>query len=97
MTVITRTGLARLQEFAKAGGKVIFVGKTPTLVLDKTFMDAKEKPDLSFATLIESSGDITPAVIAALPRPDVKLDSAFLSPDLHPSKVRRRRHVLLLQ
>jgi hypothetical protein len=77
MTVITRTGLQRLQEFAKAGGKVIFVGKTPSLILDKTFMDAKEKPDLSFATLIEPSGDITAAVIAALPKPDVKLDSAF--------------------
>jgi hypothetical protein len=77
MTVITRTGLARLQEFAKQGGKVIFVGKTPSLILDKTFMDAKEKPDLSFATLIEPSGDITPAVLAALPKPDVKLDAAF--------------------
>jgi hypothetical protein len=77
MTVITRTGLDRLREFARQGGKVIFVGKTPSLILDKTFMDAKEKPDLSFATLIESSGDITPAVIAALPKPDVKLDSEF--------------------
>jgi hypothetical protein len=78
MTVITRTGLARLREFAKAGGKVIFVGKTPTLVVDKTFLDAKqEAPDLSFATLVEASGDITPAVIAALPKPDVKLDAAF--------------------
>jgi hypothetical protein len=77
MTVITRTSLTRLQAFAKQGGKVIFVGKTPTLILDKTFMDAKEKPDLSFATLIEPSGDITPAVIAALPKPDVKLDSEF--------------------
>ena len=77
MTVISRTGLARLREFAKEGGKVIFVGKTPSLILDKTFMDAKEKPDLSFATLIESSGDITPAVLAALPRPDVKLDAEF--------------------
>ena len=77
MTVITRTGLARLQAFAKQGGKVIFVGKTPSLILDKTFMDAKEKPDLSFATLIEASGDITPAVLAALPKPDVKLDAEF--------------------
>ena len=77
MTIITRTGLARLQEFAKAGGKVIFVGKTPSLILDKTFMDAKDKPDLSFATLIEPSGDITAAVLAALPKPDVKLDAAF--------------------
>jgi len=77
MTVITRTGLARLQAFAKQGGKVIFVGKTPSLILDKTFMNAKEKPDLSFATLVESSGDITPAVLAALPKPDVKLDAEF--------------------
>jgi hypothetical protein len=77
MTVITRSGLQRLQEFAKAGGKVIFVGKTPRLILDKTFMDAKEKPDLSFATLIEPSGDITAAVVNALPKPDVKLDSEF--------------------
>ena len=77
MTVITRTGLARLKEFAQQGGKVIFVGKTPSLILDRTFMDAKEKPDVSFATLIEASGDITPAVIAALPKPDVKLDAAF--------------------
>jgi hypothetical protein len=77
MTVITRTGLSRLREFAKQGGKVIFVGKTPSLILDKTFMDAKEKPDLSFATLIEPSGDITPAVLAALPKPDVKLDADF--------------------
>ena len=77
MTVITRTGLDRLKEFAAQGGKVIFVGKTPSLILDKTFMDAKEKPDLSFATLIEPSGDITPAVLAALPKPDVKLDADF--------------------
>jgi hypothetical protein len=77
MTVITRASLDRLREFVKQGGKVIFVGKTPTLILDKTFMDAKEVPDLSFATLVESSGDITPAVLAALPKPDVKLDAPF--------------------
>ena len=76
-TVISRTGLERFQAFAKAGGKVIFVGKTPGLVVDKTFLNAKEAPDLSFATLIEPSGDITPRVIAALPQPDVKLDAAF--------------------
>jgi hypothetical protein len=78
MTVITRSGLARLHQFANAGGKVIFVGKTPSLILDKTFMDMREKPDLSFATLIEPSGDITSAVLAALPKPDVKLDAEFL-------------------
>jgi hypothetical protein len=76
-TVITRTGLERFQAFVKAGGKVIFVGKTPTLVVDKTFRDAKDVPDLSFATLIEPSGDITPRVLAALPKPDVVLDAAW--------------------
>ena len=74
-TVITRTGLERFKAFVKAGGKVIFVGKTPKLVVDKTFLNAKDVPDLSFATLIEPSGDITPRVIAALPKPDVKLDA----------------------
>ncbi|MGB7722070.1 MAG: glycosyl hydrolase [Bryobacteraceae bacterium] len=75
--VITKTGLERFQAFVKAGGKLIFVGKTPTLVVDKTFLDAKGTPDLSFATLIEPSGDITPRVLAALPKPDVKLDSPW--------------------
>ena len=77
MEVITRSGLERLRGFAKAGGKVIFVGKAPALIVDRTFMDAKDVPDLSFATLIEASGDITPHVLAALPPPDVKLDAAF--------------------
>jgi hypothetical protein len=77
MTVITRTGLERLRAYVKAGGKVIFVGKTPSLVLDKTFLDAHEVPDLSFATLIEAEGDITPRVIQVLPAPDVKLNIEF--------------------
>jgi hypothetical protein len=77
-TAISRVGLERFQAFVKAGGKLIFVGKTPTLVVDKSFLDAKDaKPDLSFATLVEPSGDITPRVLAALPKPDVKLDSDF--------------------
>jgi hypothetical protein len=76
-TVITRTGLERFRAFVKAGGKVIFVGQTPKIVVDKTFLNSKDVPDLSFATLIEPSGDITPQVIAALPKPDVKLDAEF--------------------
>ena len=63
--VITRTGLERFRAFAKAGGKVIFVGKTPAFIVDKTFLNMKDKPDLSFATLIEDSGDITLRVLAA--------------------------------
>jgi hypothetical protein len=76
-TVISKAGLERFQAFVKAGGKLIFVGKTPRLVVDKTFLDAKDAPDLSFATLIEPSGEITPRVLDALPNSDVKLDAAF--------------------
>jgi alpha-L-rhamnosidase len=76
-TVITRTGLERFRTFVNAGGKVIFVGKTPKLVVDRTFLNAKDAPDLGFATLIEPVGDITPRVLAALPKPDVALDSPF--------------------
>jgi hypothetical protein len=77
MTVITRTGLERLRAYVKAGGKAIFIGKTPRLVIDKTFLDASEVPDLSFATLVESTGDITPRVIETLPASDVKLSAEF--------------------
>ena len=78
-TVITRTGLERFKAFVKAGGKLIFVGETPKMVVDKSFMSAAKDavPDLSFATLIEPAGDITPRVLAALPKPDVKLDAEF--------------------
>ena len=75
-TVITKAVLDRLRAFAASGGKVIFVGRTPTMVVDKNFLHASGPPDLSFATLVEPSGDITDRVVAALPTPDVKLDSA---------------------
>jgi hypothetical protein len=74
-TVITKAVLERLHAFAANGGKVIFIGRTPTMVVDKTFLNAGTPPDLSFATLIEPSGNITDQVVAALPSPDVKLDT----------------------
>jgi len=73
-TVISSAGLDRLRAMAAAGGKVIFVGAAPGLVADRTFLGAKEKPDLGFA-LLEPAGDLTGRVIAALPKPDVALDS----------------------
>jgi hypothetical protein len=78
-TVIQKKVLERLRAFAVTGGKVIFAGRTPTLVVDKTFLHPEVgAPDLSFATL-ESAPDITPKVVAALPKPDVKLDAICAS------------------
>ena len=75
-TVITKAVLERLRAFAAGGGKVVFVGRTPTMVVDRTFLHAEGPPDLSFATVLEPSGNITDRVVAALPPPDVKLDTA---------------------
>jgi hypothetical protein len=72
-TVIQKKMLERLRAFAAAGGKVLFVGRTPSMVIDRTFLNPEGAPDLSFATM-EPSPDITPRVIAALPKPDVKLE-----------------------
>jgi hypothetical protein len=75
-TVIQKSVLNRLRAFAAAGGKVIFVGRTPTMVAGKSFLHPEPgAPDLRFATL-EPKPEITDRVIAALPRPDVKLDTA---------------------
>jgi hypothetical protein len=75
-TVIQKSVLDRLRAFAAAGGKVVFVGRTPTMVVDRTFRNPETgAPDLSFATL-EPAAEITDRVVAALPKPDVKLDSA---------------------
>jgi hypothetical protein len=73
-TVITRAALDRLRAFAAQGGKVIFVGRTPTQVIERTFLKpAAGAPDLSFAVL-EPAAEITVRVVQALPKPDVALD-----------------------
>jgi hypothetical protein len=69
--VIQKKMLERLRAFAAVGGKVIFAGRTPSMVIDRTFLNPGGAPDLSFAT-IEPTPEITPRVIAALPKPDVK-------------------------
>jgi hypothetical protein len=73
--VIQKPVLERLRKFAANGGKVVFIGSTPTMVVDRTFLHAAEgAPDLSFAT-IEPTPHVTERVVAALPPPDVKLDA----------------------
>jgi hypothetical protein len=73
-TVITRAALDRLRAFAVQGGKVVFVGRTPTQVIERTFLKpAAGAPDLSFAVL-EPTAEITARVVQALPKPDVALD-----------------------
>lgn len=73
LSALSQVAFGRLQAFAKAGGRVIFLGRTPAMIADKTFLKAAGAPDLKWA-LVESSGEFTPRVIEALPKPDVALD-----------------------
>lgn len=70
---ISQAALDRLKDFARAGGKVIFLGAPPQLVMRENFLTATSPGDLSWA-LREESVEITPAMLAALPAPDISLD-----------------------
>jgi hypothetical protein len=72
---ISAAALDKLRAFAKAGGKVIFFGGAPKLVMDKNFLTATGPADISWATL-EPAPEITPQVLAVLPAPDVATDQA---------------------
>ena len=72
---ISKQVLVRLQAFAASGGKVVFLGAEPSLVVDQTFRDAPAPKDLSWA-IKEPSGELTPHVMEAFPQPDVTLDKA---------------------
>jgi hypothetical protein len=70
---ISQAALDRLRAFAKAGGKVIFMGGPPRLVMDRNFLTATAPGEVGWA-VTESSAEITADVLAILPAPDVALD-----------------------
>ncbi|HVU36658.1 MAG TPA: glycosyl hydrolase [Opitutaceae bacterium] len=70
---ISRAALDTLRRFARAGGRVIFLGNAPDLAVGKTFRDTQGPADFSWATLHEPSAAVTPRVVAALPSPDFSL------------------------
>ena len=70
---ISKVALDRLKSFTALGGKVVFLGHEPSLIIGKTFLNASGPSDLSWA-IREPSGKLTPDVIEALPQPDVELD-----------------------
>lgn len=70
VSVISNSALLKLKEFSASGGKVIFVGNLPSLVVEKNFMTASKPIDLTWA-IYEETGKLTPAVLNALPVPDL--------------------------
>ncbi|HUD22583.1 MAG TPA: glycosyl hydrolase [Acidobacteriaceae bacterium] len=61
LAVISQAELDRLKVFAKEGGKVLFLGRTPTLISQKTMMDSRmaTPEDFAWAT-VETSAQLPP-------------------------------------
>jgi hypothetical protein len=79
VVAISQAALDRLQAFAGQGGKVLFIGGAPKIVMHKNFLTATPPGDLSWAVM-EPSSDVTVNVLTALPPSDVSLDQ--ISPGL---------------
>lgn len=73
VTAISKSALDKLQKFSDSGGKVIFIGTLPSLLVDKSFLNAVKPGDITWA-IHEESGKVTPKVIEALPAPDLEID-----------------------
>jgi len=61
VAVLTQKELDRLRAFAKGGGRVLFLGRTPSLISGKTILDARAATpaDFTFAT-VETSAQLPP-------------------------------------
>ena len=60
-SLITESELDRLKAFVKGGGKVLFLGCTPTLIAGKTILDARAaKPDDFAFAVVEDSAQLPP-------------------------------------
>ena len=80
VSVISQGALAKLKALAAAGGRVVWLGSLPAMLETGSFRNAAPfRDDLEWA-LSEPSGRLTPAVLAALPQPDVRLTPA--TPDV---------------
>lgn len=73
VSAISRKALNRLKEFREGGGKVIYLGPEPDMIVDRTFRDATGPADMSWA-IHEPTAEITASVLDALPAPDFVLD-----------------------
>ena len=58
-SILSQAELDRLKAFAKGGGKVLFLGRTPSLIYAKNILDARSATtaDFSFAT-VETSAEL---------------------------------------
>ncbi len=81
--ILTQTELDRLKGFASGGGKVLFLGRTPSLISGQTILDARAATpaDFSFAT-VETSAQLPPT-----PTPPAQAPTAPPGPQIVPADI----------
>jgi hypothetical protein len=81
--ILTQTELDRLQALAKGGGKVLFLGRTPSLISGKTILDARAATVADFAfAAVETSAQLPPT-----PTPPAQPPAAPPTPQAVPAAI----------
>jgi alpha-L-rhamnosidase len=82
-SIVSQTELDRLKALAKNGGKVLFLGRTPTLISGKTILDARAATpaDFAFAT-VETSAQVPPT-----PTPPAQAPATAPTPQVVPAAI----------
>ena len=70
--VISTSAWKKMMEFAAAGGKILFWGRKPTMLAERSFMEPQPVPDTP-DLLQEPSVSWTATVAAAMPSPEMEL------------------------
>jgi hypothetical protein len=73
---IPETVMNRLKTFSANGGKVVFMGRVPSIMVGKTFLNAVKAPVVNWG-FKEASGQLTANVINYISKADVRLDKAI--------------------
>jgi hypothetical protein len=80
VAAMSQAALAQLEAFARAGGQVLWMGRLPSLVPGKTYLNAAPASANLLRSgaqvLVEPSGRLTAAVLERLPEPDAVLSPA---------------------
>ncbi len=73
VSALSEKTISRLKEFEKSGGKVITLGKSPVMAVNRSFLNGFEtRPEWA---VNEPSGKVTPFVLNALPSSDFMLET----------------------
>ena len=82
-SILFQSELDRLRAFAKGGGKVLFLGRTPSQIAGKTILDARAATpdDFSFAT-VETAAQLPPTPTPPAQAPAAPPGPQIVAPEI---------------